>query len=646
MANAITITSDTIIKLLIRRGTDAERKPVRLDAGELGYTTDTERVYVGDGNELGGKLVGNLGFVTDTGTDSFSNPQPGDFVFETKNGGGRDSYKLFARNTSDAWVNIHPRYSYPFKYDQEGSLGSLNFNNQYLTLNKDTGHFGIGGGATNPSSRLTVDGDTNISGSVTIGGNVAVTNATIRNQPSTGTHGTNKIYVDSKFFPISSFDFVVKPYVHANFLPLSGGRMIGPIDMNGNILTVSRPPTVSFDTTNKKYVDDLVALSASGAKSYLHGNFLPLSGGTVGPVSGFCATPSPALDLRNNGTGPHFVAGTVNGVSKFAINNDGTVNIANNTTIQGTATVTSTVQVPTLLASTSVGINNGSNTPLTTLDVRGGVNIGAPGLGSSSTGDSLTFNGLTNAPSNTDAIALYRVNTASDTTELRTLIGDNTNEDAFVIGNVISGFSTWTDWLRVKYGSMTYRGNFTAGGTFTAGGLGQFSGTVQIGSGATQGLYGDGGNIAIRNYNGSPNGIYFQTYNGARTDMYIRNSDGWIGIGTTNPTAKLTVNGAINATGDIIAFTTSDARLKNDVQPIASALEKVQQVSGVEYDWNTELQSTYTGHDIGVLAQEIEKILPEAVTTREDGYKAVKYEKIIPLLIQAIKELKVIVDTK
>jgi hypothetical protein len=45
------------------------------------------------------------------------------------------------------------------------------------------------------------------------------------------------------------------------------------------------------------------------------------------------------------------------------------------------------------------------------------------------------------------------------------------------------------------------------------------------------------------------------------------------------------------------------------------------------------------GHDIGVIAQEVEKILPEVVTTRDNGYKAVKYEKIVALLIEAIKEL-------
>ena len=51
-------------------------------------------------------------------------------------------------------------------------------------------------------------------------------------------------------------------------------------------------------------------------------------------------------------------------------------------------------------------------------------------------------------------------------------------------------------------------------------------------------------------------------------------------------------------------------------------------------------QKTHKGHDIGVIAQEIEKIHPELVTLRKDGYKGVKYEKLIALLIEGIKELK------
>ena len=66
-------------------------------------------------------------------------------------------------------------------------------------------------------------------------------------------------------------------------------------------------------------------------------------------------------------------------------------------------------------------------------------------------------------------------------------------------------------------------------------------------------------------------------------------------------------------------------------------LEKIKQINGVNFEWSDK-QSTYTGKDVGVIAQDVEKVLPEVVTEREDGYLAVKYEKIIPLLIEAIKD--------
>ena len=93
--------------------------------------------------------------------------------------------------------------------------------------------------------------------------------------------------------------------------------------------------------------------------------------------------------------------------------------------------------------------------------------------------------------------------------------------------------------------------------------------------------------------------------------------------------------------GDVIAFAASDKRLKENIQPIPNALDKLNQISGYTFDWNNKTEvHGHEGHDIGVIAQEIEKVLPEVVTTRDNGYKAVKYEKIVPLLIQAIKELQ------
>ena len=112
---------------------------------------------------------------------------------------------------------------------------------------------------------------------------------------------------------------------------------------------------------------------------------------------------------------------------------------------------------------------------------------------------------------------------------------------------------------------------------------------------------------------------------------------GSLGIGT----AASGVSGEIRATNDITAFYSSDIRLKENIQPIQNALEKVESISGNTYDWKEGYDEIHShkGNDIGVIAQEIEEILPQIVTNRDNGYKAVQYEKIVPLLIEAIKEL-------
>jgi hypothetical protein len=111
-------------------------------------------------------------------------------------------------------------------------------------------------------------------------------------------------------------------------------------------------------------------------------------------------------------------------------------------------------------------------------------------------------------------------------------------------------------------------------------------------------------------------------------------------------TAASGVSGEIQATGDITAFYSSDIRLKENIIPIPNALEKVNQISGNTYDWKDGYDEfhSHKGNDVGVIAQEIEQILPQIVTNRDNGYKAVQYEKMIPLLIEAIKELSAKVD--
>ena len=115
-----------------------------------------------------------------------------------------------------------------------------------------------------------------------------------------------------------------------------------------------------------------------------------------------------------------------------------------------------------------------------------------------------------------------------------------------------------------------------------------------------------------------------------------------LGVGTTG----VSTTGLIRATNDVVAYYSSDERLKENIKNISSPLAKLSKINGVEFDWKPltkeEKKTIHAneGHDIGVIAQEIEAILPELVETREQsGYKAVKYDKLTALLIEAVKEL-------
>ena len=95
--------------------------------------------------------------------------------------------------------------------------------------------------------------------------------------------------------------------------------------------------------------------------------------------------------------------------------------------------------------------------------------------------------------------------------------------------------------------------------------------------------------------------------------------------------------------GDVIAFAASDRNLKDNITPIPNALDKVNSLSGNTFTWKPSgtNQEYFLGQqDTGVIAQEVEALgLPGITTTRDDGTKAVRYERLIPVLIQAVKEL-------
>jgi hypothetical protein len=128
---------------------------------------------------------------------------------------------------------------------------------------------------------------------------------------------------------------------------------------------------------------------------------------------------------------------------------------------------------------------------------------------------------------------------------------------------------------------------------------------------------------------------------GANTTIIYNNNNAAAGsLNLTWDGTNLYVNGGINATGDVTAFYSSDERLKTNVLPITDALTKTMKLNGVTFNWN----SLAEGKDLavrepGVIAQQVQDVLPEAVALRDNGYLGVRYEKIVPLLIEAIKEL-------
>ena len=121
-----------------------------------------------------------------------------------------------------------------------------------------------------------------------------------------------------------------------------------------------------------------------------------------------------------------------------------------------------------------------------------------------------------------------------------------------------------------------------------------------------------------------------------------------LGVGTAGSATA----GEIRATNNITGYYTSDRALKENIRNITGALDKVRALNGVMFDWKQSYIEERGGEDgyfvrkadTGVIAQEVEAVLPEVVGTRENGTKAVAYEKLAGLLIESIKELDLKVE--
>jgi Chaperone of endosialidase len=335
-------------------------------------------------------------------------------------------------------------------------------------------------------------------------------------------------------------------------------------------------------------------------------------------------------------------------------------------------------------AAGNVGINK--NNPATALDVNGTVTAnnfvgsggGLTGIGAGSLGPSVdaryvlkagdTMSGLLTTPNlaaltavrtpwvNNDAGSVLSISSGGDIEFQIDKLGP-----AFSYFEVFNGAGSHVFWVDEAGNSQVYGTQIVNGDQHVDGKVGigtnnpvavldvygtraidaTTDGVLNVGDSASSHLTLDGDDIQ-RKYGTTPSTLYLNYYGGnvnvCAGQLYTVFGSG-VGIGTSGLSGyKLYVAGSAYSTG---VWSGSDARWKKNVQPVTGALDKITQLQGVTYDWRREefpAKQFEAGTQLGFLAQEVEKVVPEAVRTDAEGYKAIAYEKLTAVLTEGVKE--------
>jgi hypothetical protein len=461
---------------------------------------------------------------------------------------------------------------------------------------------------------------------------------------------------------------------HANVAGVSGFTYTS----SNNHLRISTADGVMFDETI-----DAANTTVKGVASFDSGDFSVTSGAvalkdaSTGAVLGISATANETTVSRTNGTV------TVGLPDNVTIGNS--LNVTNSVVIGGDLTVsgnTITVNTETINLADNIIVLNSNETGAPSQD--GGISIERGTSADKTllwdeTADKWTVGSETMVAGTFEGAVTGNADTATALATARTiggvsfdgtaninLAGVNAIGDQDTIGNAntatqlatsrnvgvrlagdVSGYAN-TDFdgtgnvlvnITTTYNNDVVLGTDTSGNyvATVTGGTGLTSTAATTGEGTTHSLSVDADQRSNITQIGVDTNDYYKI-NATTHDWYL---DGVLDM-------RLENDGDLHCDGDVIAYSTttaSDIKLKENITPVENALDKVKQLTGVEFDWKKD-----GSRSAGVIAQDVEKVLPQAVKTvtglnTDEEHKVVNYDSLHALLIEAIKELSAEVET-
>jgi len=479
-----------------------------------------------------------------------------------------------------------------------------------------TGNFGAISG-----SGLDITGNANIAGNLTLGGTITIGDASTDNVVVNADLSSSIIPNNDNAFDLGS--------AAARYRAIYGTNIYGAINATNGIVSGSSQITYASISSipagivsGAAQITPLLPVGTISGSSQLSGT--SITDLTIINLTTVNQTASVVFSSGSNrfgdaGNDTHSFTGSVQisgsivtiGAST-ATSFNGAIN-ATNGVVSGSSqiTYTSISSIPAGIVSGSSQVTGIGNAQLTNSSTTIGTT--AIALGASAT----TIAGLTSVTSTAFVGALTgnasTATTAAALTNARTINGTSFDGSANItIPNLVSGSS------QITYASIaSIPAGIVSGSTQVTPLLptGTVSGSSQVTLSSTTGY----GTVINQNLLTTSN-VQFNS----------------LGIGM----AASATAGRIDASNDVVAFSTSDIRFKENIVPIENALDKISKISGNTYDWKVELKDIhgYEGNDVGVIAQEVEAVLPQLVQNRDNGYKAVKYDKLVALLIEGIKE--------